>query len=226
MAKVLSLAFDGTPREPLPPWRNVLKGACSEFLAMTLFVFFGCGSAASNVRKLKNGEWDPASVTIIAFQFGLAITVLAFATAHTSGGHINCAVTWALTLVGKCHPVRAICYFVAQMIGSIVGAALLKCSTDGEMDGEVLDRSGALGANGLQNVSVTTMNALVVEVMGTLLLVVVVLETAVNGRSVTTEGQSMVMGNKQNLGAHCHSGCHSGQPFGSKWASFAVMNAQ
>jgi hypothetical protein len=31
---------------------------------------------------------------MVAMQFGFAITVLAYATAHASGGHINCAVTW------------------------------------------------------------------------------------------------------------------------------------
>ena len=35
--------------------------------------------------------------------------------------------------------------------------------------------------------------------MGTFLLVIVVLEVGVNGKSVTTEGESVVLGNKQNL---------------------------
>ena len=87
------MGFDGTEREPLPSWRNIFKGSVAECVAMTLFVFFGCGAAASNVHKDANGDWEPASVMIIALQFGLGITVLAFATAHTSGGHINCAVT-------------------------------------------------------------------------------------------------------------------------------------
>lgn len=199
------MGFDGTEREPLPSWRNIFKGSVAECVAMTLFVFFGCGAAASNVHKDANGDWEPASVMIIALQFGLGITVLAFATAHTSGGHINCAVTWALTLVGKCHPLRGVAYLVAQLVGSTLGAALLKATTtsgehEGKVpEGQVLDRSGALGANGLQNPSVAAGNAFLVEAMGTLLLVIVVLETGVNGKSITTEGESMVMGNKQNL---------------------------
>ena len=181
----------------MPAKMDLARGAVAEFVAMMLFVYFGCGAASSNLRKLSNGEWDPASVTIIALQFGLGITVLAFATAHTSGGHINCAVTWALTMVGTCHPARAAVYFVAQMLGSIVGAALLSATTSGNQ--AVLDRTGGLGANGYQNVAVTHGNAFLVEVMGTFLLVYVVLEAAVNIKAVTTDGETMVRGNKQNL---------------------------
>ena len=50
--------------------RDLAKGAFVEFLAMMLFVYFGCGSASSNAH-FNSGEWDSASVTIIAFQFGL-----------------------------------------------------------------------------------------------------------------------------------------------------------
>merc|ERR1712087_754756 len=166
----------------------------SEYIAMTLFVFFGCGSASSNAQ-LRGGQWDPASVTIIALQFGLAITVLAFATAHTSGAHINCAVTFGLMIVGTCHPVRALVYFVCQMLGSITGAAFFLAATDSK-----IDRTGGLGSNSLQSDDVTVGNAFVVEMFGTLLLMYVVLETAVNANSVTTTGGSgMIRGNKQNL---------------------------
>ena len=165
---------------------------------MLLFVYLGCGCAASNAKK-DAGEWDPAAVTIISLQFGLAITVLAFATAHSSGGHINCAVTLGLTIVGTCHPLRGAVYLIAQLLGSVAGAALLKATTDGVSGGFTLDRTGGLGANGLQNPAVSLGNAFIVEVMGTLLLVFVVLETAVNTSSVTADGDQMVRGNKQNL---------------------------
>ena len=194
--------FDGSARAPWPSNRDLARGAVTEFVAMMLFVYFGCGAASSNAHFQSAltsgwGEWDPASVTIIALQFGLAITVLAFATAHSSGGHINCAVTFALTIVGTCHPVRGAVYLVSQLVGSIAGAALLALTTSGASD--VLDRTGGLGSNGLQNPSVTVGNAFVVEVMGTFLLCYVVLETAVNISAVTTDGETMVRGNKQNL---------------------------
>jgi len=194
--------FDGTERAPMPSKHDLALGAFSEFVAMTLFVFFGCGSASSNAASIA-GEWDSASVTVIALQFGLLITVLAFATAHTSGGHINCAVTFALTIVGTCHPVRGAVYFVAQMLGSIMGALLLQAATDGDTSYGEVDRTGGLGSNGLQAALKArgggTGNGFVVELMGTALLVYVVLETAVNTESVTTDGTTMIRGQKQTL---------------------------
>ena len=136
--------FDGSERAPRPTNADLVRGAFAEYLAMTLFVYFGCGAASSNAHFV-DGEWDSASVTIIALQFGLAITVLAYATAHTSGGHINCAVTFCLTIVGTCHPLRAVVYVIAQLLGSITGAALLLATTTGGFD-----RTGSLGSNGRQ----------------------------------------------------------------------------
>ena len=208
------VAFDATPREPMPGRRDLLRGTLSEFVAMTLFVFFGCGAAASNAH-FSDGDWDPASVTVIALQFGLTITVLVYATAHTSGGHINAAVTLGLTVSGKCHPIRGASYFIAQMLGSVAGAAILKGATHGDAGGEDLDRSGSLGSNGLQNASVNLHNAVAFEFvgelsslmhavlrlnswrighagivpLGTFLLMYTVLETAVNGQSLCTDGE-------------------------------------
>ena len=123
-----------------------------------------------------------------------AVTVLAYATAHSSGGHINCAVTLGLSIVGTCHPLRAVVYVTCQLLGSICGAALLLAATS-----PGIDRTGGLGSNGLQNPSVTIANAFVVEMMGTFLLMFVVLETAVNTHAVTTNGESAIRGNAQNL---------------------------
>ena len=113
----------------------------------------------SNLDK-EGFDWDSASVVTIAFQFGLGITVLAYATAHTSGGHINSAVTIGLTVVGKCHPARAAVYILSQMAGSILGAACLKGATHGTHEGAVLDRTGGLGSNGLQRPAVTIVSQL------------------------------------------------------------------
>jgi len=198
--------FDGSERAEMPSAKSLVVGSLGEFTAMTLFVFFGCGAAASNAH-FSSGEWDSASVTIISLQFGLGITCLAYAFAHTSGAHINCAVTLALTIVGTCHPVRALCYFIAQMFGSALGAALLlAATTEGDTVGCRtgvspcnIDRTGGLGSNGLQNNRVSIGNAVVGELMGTALLVFVVLETAVNTNSVVATDAGMIRGTKQTL---------------------------
>lgn len=189
-------AFDGTNRPARPELWVVLRGGFAEFWAMLLFVFFGCGAASSNLTKA-GGEWDPAATTVVALQFGFGITVLAFATAHSSGGHINCAVTWCLTLSGKCHPLTGVVYLGCQMLGSTAGAILLSATTSGSHPD--LDRTGGVGANGFQHDTVTAGNAVLGEFMGTFLLCFVVLEAAVNTQAVTMEGESGIQGNKQNL---------------------------
>ena len=60
--------FDGSERAPKPGTKDIIRGMVSEFLAMMLFVYFGCGSAARNAG-------DPAWVLTVSLQFGLAITV-------------------------------------------------------------------------------------------------------------------------------------------------------
>jgi glycerol uptake facilitator-like aquaporin len=57
--------------------------------------------------------------------------------------------------------------------------------------GTAIDRTGGLGANGLQLPSITVGNALVVEIMGTALLVFTVLESAVNSKAITSGTSKM-----------------------------------
>ena len=94
-------------------------------------------------------------------------------------------VTWALTIVGKCHPVQMAAYLISQLVGSLIGALLLSLTLDD-------DKAGSLGSNTVDDDGVG--GAFLGEMMGTMLLVLVVLETAVNSGAVTTQEQG-----KQNL---------------------------
>merc|ERR1719379_81800 len=95
------------------------SAAMAEFVAMTLFVVIGCGSAMS---VAKESGW----VLQVALTFGLAITSLAYAVGHYSGGQINCAVTFGLMFAGKLSMAQGMANFVAQMLGSITGACILR----------------------------------------------------------------------------------------------------
>ena len=74
---------------------------------------------------------NPAAHLITALAFGFCITSLVYATAHTSGGHINPAVTLGLTIMGVCHPIQAVLYMFVQFLGATVGAALVKLQAPG-----------------------------------------------------------------------------------------------
>src|SRR5690348_18497016 len=61
----------------------------------------------------------------IALAHGLAMGLIVSATLSISGGHMNPAVTFALWIAKKIDAKLAGLYVVAQLLGAIVGAALL-----------------------------------------------------------------------------------------------------
>ena len=79
--------------------REAWRSALAEFIATLLFVFLGAGSVIVS-GGLPNGDLDAARLGIIALAHGLAIALLAYATANISGGHINPA--------GRRFPVRMV----------------------------------------------------------------------------------------------------------------------
>ena len=117
---------------------------------------------------LINGSWG----VTVAFAFGLAITVLAFATGHISGGQLNPAVTFALALVGQLPAGQAVANTISQIVGAILGSALLMATIP---DGN----EGTLGSNVIAP-GVGFGNALCGEIVMTSVLVATVLETAVS----------------------------------------------
>ena len=74
---------------------------------------------------------NPAAHLITALAFGFCITALVYATAHTSGGHINPAVTLGLTIMGVCHPIQAVLYMIVQFAGASLGATLVMLQAPG-----------------------------------------------------------------------------------------------
>ncbi|KAK3284846.1 hypothetical protein CYMTET_7525, partial [Cymbomonas tetramitiformis] len=108
----------------------LLRMCAAEFLALFLFVVLSCGSA------LVPG----ATGTSISLSFGFTILALGHCFGPISGGHINPAVTIALTAAQKVDPLRCVCFIFAQVLGAVSGAATLY----GVMDKEL---RGCLGSN-------------------------------------------------------------------------------
>jgi MIP family channel proteins len=149
-----------------------MRNAAAEFLAMTLFVIIGCGSAMG-IANQDGSAW----ILQVSLTFGLAITVLAYTIGHYSGAQINGAVTLGLVLAGKLAISEAICNFLAQLLGSVAGALVLVA-----MYPKGKDLTGGLGSNAV-GPGWTKLNAFIGEVLMTFLLMYVVLETAVNPAS-------------------------------------------
>ncbi|NWW02052.1 AQP2 protein, partial [Oreocharis arfaki] len=136
------------------------KAVFAEFLATLVFVLFGLGSAL-------NWPSAPAPSTLqIALAFGLAIGTLVQALGHVSGAHITPAVTLGCLLGSQLSLLRALFYVVAQLLGGVVGAAILHEITPAD------SREG-LALNKLHN-ETTTGQAVTVELFLTFQLVLCV----------------------------------------------------
>jgi len=193
----------------------------AECMATALFVWAGTGSAvASNHWMLDGaGDNDPAQLLGIAIAFGLTISVLAYGIGHISGGHINPAVTLAFMVLGKQSIVGGLLYMLAQCIGAVWGSLLLwGCTASltahcddieglaerldefnlGICKGSSLEGGGYgpawnLGANAV-NERVTDGCAFLLELIGTYVLVVTVLNSAVSAKSAAGNAAPMAIG--------------------------------
>jgi len=184
------------------PPKLSLAACLAEFLAMTLFVILGCGSAMGIAGSGgsggsgetgggadKSGETTsviPGWVLMVALVFGLSITLLAYTVGHYSGGHINCAVTFGLVLTGHCSVVQGLGNFASQMCGTIVGAAILLAIYPAENDMTHSLASNSVGPRW------HWWNALIGEVVGTFILMTVVLQTACNPKSLGNRANACI----------------------------------
>ena len=114
-----------------------LRKYLAEALGTAVLVFMGCGSAVFL------GAASPGGHLAVALAFGLSIVAMAYVIGGVSGCHINPAVSLAVFLDKRMKAADLCGYVVAQVIGAIAGAALLKAVS--VMAG--LDLTGGLGSN-------------------------------------------------------------------------------
>jgi MIP family channel proteins len=149
----------------------------AEFIGTFAFVFIGAGAAAVV------GEGVGLSgIAAVAFAHGLTIMVFAFAYGTVSGGHMNPAVTVGVLAAGAIRAVDAAGYILAQLIGGIAGAFLLRAVLGGTATGlgePALAHNISVGATAL---TITPAAGFVIEAVLAFFLVTVVLSTAVAGR--------------------------------------------
>lgn len=111
------------PIEPVDP--PLVQRALAEALGTFILVFLGCGAAVA-LSTAVPGEAAALQYTGIALAFGLGIAGAIYATGHISGGHLNPAVSIALTVIGRFRRQDLPAYIVAQLVGAIVAALALK----------------------------------------------------------------------------------------------------
>jgi aquaporin TIP len=83
-----------------------------------------------NAAKVSGGApLDPSGLIAVAICHGFGLFVAVAVGANISGGHVNPAVTFGLALGGQITILTGIFYWVAQLLGAIVGAVLVQFCT-------------------------------------------------------------------------------------------------
>src|SRR5262249_23807804 len=111
----------------------------AECLGTFVLVFGGVGAAVIAGDKIGNLG--------VAFAFGLSLLAMAYAIGPGSGCHINPAVTFGLLIARKISLQEAVRYWIAQIIGAIIAAAVLLAIVGARKGGYDASVDG-LGANG------------------------------------------------------------------------------
>ena len=70
-----------------------------------------------------------STIVSVSLSFGLTYGILVWCVAHVSGGHINPAVTFSFLVARKITFPQAASYVAAQVVGALVGAAVLYGTT-------------------------------------------------------------------------------------------------
>jgi MIP family channel proteins len=112
----------------------------------------------------------------VALAHGLVLAIMVSVTGHISGGQVNPAVTIALWTAGKISTQRGAVLIVAQLVGAVAGALLLRYV----VGGEAFENGGA-GAPALAP-GVAVGKGIVIEAILTFFLVFVVFGTAVDDK--------------------------------------------
>lgn len=97
-----------------------MKKYIAEMIGTMVLVLMGCGSAVFN-----GGVGTAAQVIAVAFAFGLSVVAMAYAIGGISGCHINPAITLGFLCTGRMSGKEAGMYMIFQVIGAIIGSAIL-----------------------------------------------------------------------------------------------------
>jgi aquaporin Z len=114
----------------------------AELIGTAWLVFGGCGSAvlAAAFPGLGIGFLG------VSLAFGLTVLTMAYAIGHISGCHLNPAVSVGLWASRRFPAAELAPYIVAQVVGAIVGAAILFVIANGQPGGYNL--TNGFAANG------------------------------------------------------------------------------
>jgi MIP family channel proteins len=155
---------------------HIVGAAIAELVGTFILVFGGTAVAVAAIlaRPTAGPAYDSLAV---ALAFGLALAAVVAAVGHVSGAHVNPAVTIGMALAKKFPWSYAPVYIGAQLVGAVL-AALATWLTFGG-----LARSEAKLAATYPAQGVGDLQAFIVEILITFILVFVVMAVATDARA-------------------------------------------
>lgn len=171
-----------------PTVDGLIKKLIAELLGTGFLVFFGAGAALACFGFGVTGSSVAAGAALTGLIFGLVLMAIVYAIGDISGAHVNPAVTLGF-LLSKRIPARdAIGYWIAQVVGGIIGALVLWGIAHGSPK---YTASMGLGANGYGKASAIGLGAagaFGLEIVMTCLFVLVVLAATRNPKNALVVG--------------------------------------
>jgi aquaporin TIP len=165
----------------VPPLADTWRRSFVELLGTFALVFVGAGTI------MALGPQADAGTLEVALATGLVIAVMVSAVGHISGGHFNPAITFGFMLTRRISVVLGLVYWVAQMLGGVLAALLLRWIFP------AANRDAAnLGAPARHTVDLGA--ALVLEAVGTFFLVWVVYAMVSDPRSTYSAVAGLCIG--------------------------------
>jgi aquaporin TIP len=160
------------------------RSAVAEFVATFALIFIGAGTG------IVVGASDASGLIAVALAHGLVLAIMVSVLGHISGGVVNPAVAIALWVTGKLDTFRTGVYIVAELLGAIAGALMLKLL----IPGQIYD--AASGGTPTVNVSlgIGSGKAVLIEAVLTFFLVFAVYGTAVDDRGPFSTTAGLTIG--------------------------------
>jgi MIP family channel proteins len=156
---------------------NMLGSAVAELIGTFILIFTGCAVATAAVLQRPTAGPAFYDSLAVALAFGLALVVVVAAIGHVSGAHVNPAVTLGLAATNKFPWQYVPIYIGAQIVGAVLGA-IATWVAYGSVAREAANLAATTPAEGVGDIQ-----ALVVEILVTFILVFVVISVATDERA-------------------------------------------
>ena len=155
---------------------HLVGAAIAELVGTFILVFGGTAVAVGAIlsRPTAGAAYDSLA---IALAFGLSLAIVVAAIGHVSGAHVNPAVTLGMAATGKFPWRYAPHYVVAQLVGAVL-AALATWLTFGGPARSEASLAATYPAQGVGD-----LQAFIVEILITFILVFVVMAVATDERA-------------------------------------------